>query len=64
MAGGLISLPLAIEAALLMPVIVLGGWSGGKLSTRLTAKRYFRVYRMLLLIAATSLIWKGVNALS
>ncbi len=64
LAGGLISSPLAIEAALLMPVILLGGWSGGKLSARLTAKRYFRVYRMLLLIAAASLIWKGLNALS
>lgn len=64
LAGGLISSALAIEAALLMPVILLGGWSGGKLSARLTAKRYFRVYRMLLLAAAVSLIWKGLGALA
>ncbi len=47
-----------------MPVILLGGWCGGKLSARLTAKRYFRVYRILLLAAAISLIWKGLGALS
>lgn len=63
LAAGLITLKLVIESALIMPAVFAGGWAGRKLAGRLSAERYFRLFRLLLLLAAAALIWKGIAAL-
>ena len=62
--AALITLKLTVEALLLMPAVYAGVWRGRKLTGSLSSKRYFGLFRWLLLIAASSLIWKGTAALN
>lgn len=61
--AGLLSIKLAIEALLVMPAVYAGAWAGRKMSERMSAERYFGLFRWVLLAAAVALIWKGVSAL-
>ena len=64
LAAGLITIKLTVEAVLVMPVVYAGAWGGRKLAGRLSAERYFGLFRWILLIAAVALIWKGMAALT
>jgi len=61
--AGLITLKLVIESALVMPAVYAGGWAGRRFAMKLSAKRYFGAFRILLLVASVALIWKGIAAL-
>lgn len=60
---GLLTIKLAIEAALLMPAVYAGGWAGRHFAMRVPTKQFFGVFRVLLLAASVALIWKGLAAL-
>ncbi len=60
--AGLITIKLTVEALLVMPAVYAGVWIGRRLTGRLSPERYFVLYRWLLFIAATALIWKGTAA--
>ncbi|MGI9475312.1 MAG: sulfite exporter TauE/SafE family protein [Hyphomicrobiaceae bacterium] len=62
--AGLITIKLTVEALLVMPAVYAGLWGGKQLTGRLSSERYFGLFRWLLLIAATALIWKGTAALN
>ena len=62
--AALITIKLTVEALLVMPAVYAGVWAGRKLTGRLSAERYFGLFRWLLLIAAAALIWKGVATLN
>lgn len=61
--AGLLSIKLAVESLLIMPAVYAGAWAGRKTSERMSAERYFGLFRWVLLAAAVALIWKGVTAL-
>ncbi len=61
--AGLFTIKLFIAAVLVLPAVYAGGWGGRRLAGRLSAQRYFRLFQMLLLLAAIGLIAKGVIAL-
>lgn len=58
--GGLLSLELLAEAALLAPVGYLAGKAGSVVANRLSTENYFWLYRLLLLVGAASLILRGL----
>ncbi len=62
--AGLITIKLTVEALLVMPAVYAGAWGGRELAGRLSAERYFGLFRWILLIAAIALIWKGMTALN
>lgn len=59
---GLITVKLVLEAALVMPAVYAGGWAGRRLMGRLSDRRYFMTFQILLLLASLGLIWKGLGA--
>lgn len=61
--ASLITIKLTVEALLLMPAVYAGVWGGRLLTGRLSAGRYFGLFRWLLLLAAVALIWRGLAAL-
>ena len=61
--AGLLTIKLAVESLLVMPAVYAGAWAGRVMGERLSAERYFGLFRWLLLAAAMALIWKGVAAL-
>ncbi len=63
LAAGLLTIKLAVESLLVMPAVYAGAWAGRKMGERLSAERYFGLFRWLLLAAAVALIWKGATAL-
>lgn len=63
LAGGLVSMQLFVESLFLIPMIYLGGWAGLKLGDVIDGKRYGRIIQTVLVLAAISLIWKGVSAI-
>lgn len=63
-AAGLFTVKLFIAAVLVLPAVYAGGWAGRRLSGRLSARRYFRLFQVLLFLASTGLIAKGLIALS
>ena len=69
---GLLTLKLLIESIVLMPVVYAGGWAGHYVSKRVPTKRFFGLFRVLLLrgIAWTArepvdrfndLVWPGAD---
>ena len=60
---GLLTVPLLAETALILPVSALGAWVGSRYSRRLDAKRYFGAFRVVLMVGAVTLIWKGLAGL-
>jgi uncharacterized membrane protein YfcA len=60
---GLITVKLVIESALVMPAVFAGNWAGRHVATRLSTKRYFGFFRLLMLLASVALIWKGIAEL-
>ena len=61
--AGLITLKLVIESALVMPAVFAGNWAGRQVAMRLSTRRYFGFFRLLLLAASVALVWKGIVAL-
>ena len=61
--AGLITVKLVIESALVMPAVFVGNWAGRQVAMRLSTRRYFGLFRLLLLAASVALIWKGIVAL-
>lgn len=62
-AAGLFTVKLLIAAILVLPAVYTGGWAGRRLAGRLSARRYFRLFQVLLFLAAIGLIAKGLIAL-
>jgi len=62
LAIGLITVKLTLEAALIMPAAYAGGWAGRRMMGRLSDRRYFLTFQVLLLLASLGLIWKGLAA--
>lgn len=60
---GLITIKLVIESVLVMPAVFAGNWAGRRVAERMSTKRYFGFFRIVLLLAAIALIWKGVAQL-
>jgi len=58
--AGLLSWNLAVEAALLAPVVFLGTWSGTRYFHAASAERFFAALQALLLVAALTLVIKGI----
>ncbi len=63
LALGLLTLKLLVEAVLMMPAVYAGGWAGRHFAMRVPTKRFFGLFRILLLAASVALIWKGIAAL-
>jgi uncharacterized protein len=62
--GGLLSLKLIVESALLVPAVLLGAFLGLKLGDRIDGKRYFHIIQIVLVLAAITLFWKGYTELA
>ena len=58
--AGLLSWNLAVEAALLVPAVFLGTWSGTRYFHAASAERFFAALQALLLFAALTLVIKGI----
>lgn len=61
--AGLFTVKLLIAALLVLPAVYAGGWAGRRLTGRLSARRYFRLFQILLFLASAGLIAKGLIAL-
>lgn len=60
---GLMTAQIFVGSLFLAPVIFLGGWAGLKLGEVIDGKRYAKIIQIVLVLAAVSLIWKGVHAI-
>lgn len=60
--AGLIDLTTIVEAVLLMPVVILGGWTGGRWFRRADAGLFFRALSLMLLVGAALLIGRSLFA--
>jgi hypothetical protein len=61
--GGFIGLSLLLECLVLAPCSVLGGFVGSKLFGRLPRERFFWAFRIVLVVAALNLVFKGLRDL-
>ena len=61
--SGYITRQTLLEASLLFPIIFLGGLSGTWFYHRLPTARFYQIFQVVLLLAASSLIWKGLSDL-
>ena len=59
-AAGLISAPLLAEAALLLPVVLLGTWTGTRYFHSVSTARFQAALQLLLICAALAIIAKGI----
>ena len=57
---GLITVPHLVEAALLLPVVFLGTWTGTRAFQLTEARRFYGALQFLLLAAAVALMLRGV----
>ncbi len=60
-ASGYITRQTWLEASVLFPVVFLGGLSGTWFYRRLPTARFYQIFQIVLLLAAASLIWKGLS---
>jgi len=60
--AGLIDRQLLVEAVLLLPAVLLGGWVGGRWFRRADTSRFFAALSLMLLVGAVLLIGKGLLA--
>lgn len=58
--GGLIDLQLVAEAALLVPIVYAGVWTGTHYFRNMGAERYYTLFQILLLISAVGLMLDGI----
>lgn len=58
--GGFLTLPILLESLILLPVSMLGAWAGSRSFAGLANDRFFEAFRILLIVAAFGLIWKGL----
>jgi uncharacterized protein len=58
--AGFITLPLLVEAAVLIPAAMAGAWVGSRCFQGLKADLYYRALKVVLIIAALGLVWKGI----
>ncbi|MDH5749953.1 MAG: sulfite exporter TauE/SafE family protein [Rhodospirillales bacterium] len=58
--GGFITPQLLLESAVLIPAIVAGGWVGMKFFHSISADRFNLFFRIFLIAAAASLMWRGL----
>jgi uncharacterized membrane protein YfcA len=56
---GLITLPLLVEAVLLMPVVFLGTWTGTRVFHLTEPRRFFDALQLILLLAAVAIMVRG-----
>ena len=61
--AGLVSQHLLVEAALLVPIVFLGTWTGTRFFQTSSAERFYAGLQLLLLCAAFALIGKGIAQL-
>ncbi len=61
--AGLFTANLLIGGALLTPVALAGGWLGRRLVIHMPERHFYRSVQVLLILAATSLAWKGIVSL-
>jgi uncharacterized membrane protein YfcA len=57
--AGFVSWNVAVEAALLMPAVLLGTWAGTRSFHAIDAQRFYNALQILLLVAAGALLIKG-----
>ena len=62
-ATGFIDLSLVVEAALLLPAIVLGGIVGTWFYRKLTTRGFFLFFQLVILFSAMNLLWQGLRDL-
>lgn len=62
--GGFLDLSLFLECLVLVPFSVLGGFIGGRLFGRIPRDRFFWAFRLVLVVAALNLVFKGIGNLS
>ena len=62
--AGFVSLQLLLETLALMPVVLLGTWTGTRFFQRATASRFYAGLQLVLLAAAAALIVRGTARLS
>jgi hypothetical protein len=62
-AGGFIGLSPFLECLVLVPISVVGGFLGSKLFGRIPRERFFWAFRLVLVVAALNLVFKGVRDL-
>jgi uncharacterized membrane protein YfcA len=58
---GLISLRLMIEALIMVPPSLIGGWAGIHFFRRADAKRFYGAFQLVLFLGAAILLWKGLQ---
>jgi uncharacterized membrane protein YfcA len=58
--AGLINLTAVLEALLLMPIVILGGWIGGRWAKNVNPTRFFQGLSIMLLVGAVMLITKSL----
>ncbi len=61
--GGFIGLSLVLECLILAPCSLLGGYVGSKLFGLLPRERFFWAFRIVLIVAALNLVFKGLRDL-
>ena len=61
--AGLITPSVLVEAALLIPVIFLGTWSGTRAFHSSSSEGFYRALQVLLLVAAIALMGRGLARL-
>lgn len=62
-ATGFIDRTLVFEGALMLPAVVLGGIVGTWFYRKLTVKRFFLFFQMVILFSAVNLLWRGLKDL-
>lgn len=63
-AGGFVGLSLFLECLTLVPISILGGYLGSKLFGRIPRERFFWAFRLVLIVAALNLVFKGLKDLT
>lgn len=62
--GGFVGLSLFLECLCLVPFSVVGGYLGSRLFGRISRERFFWAFRLVLVVAALNLVFKGVRDLA
>lgn len=60
---GQITIQLLVGAATLLPVVILGGWVGHRIFSGLSRRRFYQVFQVVILLAASILLVRGLMSL-
>ena len=58
--GGFLTPPILLESMILLPISIFGAWAGSRFFAGLANDSYFQAFRIFLIVAAFSLVWKGL----